>query len=81
MENKRQSFKMSQNYANFENAMIDLQQRGKKTTKMLTLLSRLLQWRTLGGGARGAVAPQIFWKTKVFCSKIIEICDVIFSKQ
>ena len=28
-----------------------------------------------------AAAPSIFWKTIVFCSKTIEICDVIFSKQ
>ena len=31
----------------------------------------------LGGGA---VAP-IFWKTIVFCSKTMEMCDVILPKQ
>ena len=36
------------------------------------------QWLTLGGGERW---PPIYWKTIVFCSKKMEICDVILPKQ
>ena len=52
----------------------------------VTALSRPRdQWRTLRGKKRGAIVlggnSKIFWKTIVFCSKTIEISDVIFSKQ
>ena len=38
------------------------------------------QSRTLGGGGEGGDAP-IFWKTIVFCSKTMEMFDVILPKQ
>ena len=32
-------------------------------------------------GEGGAMPPQVFWKTIVFCSKTMEMCDVILPKQ
>ena len=36
---------------------------------------------TWGGGGEGGGGPLIFWKTIVFCSKTMEMCGGILSKQ
>ena len=34
-----------------------------------------------GGGGQGGSGPQITWKTIVYCSKTMEMFDVILQKQ
>ena len=55
-----------------------------KRTADVRMVASMVYYASISGGhlgGEGGDGPPIFWKTIVFCSKSMEMCDVILPKQ